>query len=126
MSAAVVIFLLLAGTVFMFLAAVGVVRMPDLFMRMQTTTKATTLGIGCVMIAVAWYFGELAVALRAGAIVVFFYLTAPVAAHVIARAAYFDGTEVWSGTVVDELRGRYIEKTHQLRSKPPRPSGHSR
>jgi len=56
------------------------------------------------------------VALRAGAIVLFFYLTAPVAAHVIARAAYFVGAEIWTSTVADELRGRYEEQTHRLRS----------
>jgi multicomponent Na+:H+ antiporter subunit G len=107
------------GGVVVLLAAVGVVRMPDLMTRMQTTSKAVTLGLGCLMLAVALHFGEIA-ALRAAAIVFFFFVTAPVAAHVIARAAYFVGTKLWEGSVIDELRGRYDEVTHRLRS-----SGHN-
>lgn len=95
---------LLIGSAFMLLAGVGVVRMPDLFMRMQAATKAATLGAGCMLLAVAVHFGELHVATRALLITAFLFLTAPVAAHLIARAAYSVGTPLWRGTLVDELR----------------------
>ncbi len=111
--------LLFVGAVFMLLAAVGVVRMPDLYTRMQATTKATTLGVGCLALAVAVGVGGTGAWLRAVAIIVFLYLTAPVAAHVIARAAYFVGTAKWKGTVVDELEGRYDPATHELRGTGP-------
>lgn len=94
---------LLIGSVFMFLAALGIFRMPDLFSRMQTATKAATLGAGAMLAAVGVHFGDTPTVSRVILIVGFVFLTAPVAAHVIARAAYSMGVKLWSGTVVDEL-----------------------
>ena len=108
--------LLLIGATFLLLASVGVVRMPDVFTRMQAATKASTLGAGCVLLAVAVYFNELGIIMRALAGIVFFLLTAPVTAHVIGRAAYFLGVPLWPGTTRDELRGRYDLSTHRLDS----------
>ena len=106
--------LLLIGATFALLAGVGILRMPDLFMRMQASTKASTLGIGCILGAVAVHFGELAITTRALATMLFVFLTAPVAAHMIARAAYFVGVPLWEGTIIDELRGHYDRRTHRL------------
>jgi hypothetical protein len=53
------------------------------------------------------YFGQFGVATRAWAGVAFIVLTAPVAAHVIGRAAYVRNVPLWHGTITDELRGRY-------------------
>ncbi len=108
--------LILIGTTFMLLASIGITRMPDLFTRMQSTSKAATLGISCMMLAVAFHFGDLGITTRALAVVAFFFLTAPVAAHIIARAAYFVGVPLWEGTVCDELRGQYDPTTHSLGS----------
>jgi len=96
--------LLITGGAFMLLAGIGVARMPDLFMRMQAATKAATLGVGCMLLAVAIHFGELAVATRCVLVTAFVFLTAPVAAHVIARASYSVGVPLWEGTITDELR----------------------
>lgn len=106
--------LMVVGAAFMLLAAIGILRMPDVFMRMQAATKATTLGMGCIALAVALHFGELGVATRAIAAIVFVCLTAPVSAHMIARASYFVGVPLWEGTIVDELRGHYDRRTHRL------------
>lgn len=92
--------------------------MPDLFTRLQVSTKASTLGVGCTLLAVAIYFGELGIIVRALAAIAFFFITIPVAAHMIARAAYFVGVPLWEGTVVDELQGRYDPNTHILESPP--------
>jgi multicomponent Na+:H+ antiporter subunit G len=78
--------------------------MPDMFMRMQAATKAATLGVGCMLLAVAVHFGDLGVTTRAVLVTAFVFLTAPVAAHVIARAAYSVGVPLWTGTLCDELR----------------------
>jgi multicomponent Na+:H+ antiporter subunit G len=107
--------LTLIGAGFALLAAVGVARMPDLFTRMQTATKASTLGVSCTILGVALHFGELGIITRALAIIAFFLLTAPVAAHMIGRAAYFVGVPLWRGTIVNELRERYDPETHALR-----------
>lgn len=95
--------LLVVGTLFMLIAAIGLVRMPDLFLRMSAATKAATLGILCVLGGVALHFGDVVVVLRAVAIALFLSLTAPVAAHMIGRAASADPkVRLWEGTVVDE------------------------
>lgn len=108
--------LMIIGSSFMLLGAIGVARMPDLFTRMQSTTKASTLGIGCMFAAAAVHFGTLEVAIRALAVIIFVFLTQPIGAHMISRAAYFVGVPLWEGTRRDELRGRYDPRTHVLES----------
>lgn len=108
--------LILAGALFMLLAAVGVARMPDVFMRMHSSTKSATLGAGCIMLGAALFFNDFAIAVRALAIVAFLFATAPVAAHMIGRAAYLSGVSLWEGTLGDEMRGCYDEATHALAS----------
>jgi multicomponent Na+:H+ antiporter subunit G len=108
--------LMMSGALFMLLAGVGILRMPDLYMRISATTKAATLGAGLTLLALAVYFNQLGIASRALATIVFIFLTAPVAGHMIARAAYFLGVPLWKGTIANELRGRYDEKTHLLSS----------
>lgn len=110
--------LMLIGAFFMFVAAVGVARMPDLFLRMSATSKSATLGAACVLLAAAVHFDDFGITTRAVATIAFLFLTAPVAAHRIGRAAYFMGVTLWEGTVVDELRGHYDAKTHTLASRP--------
>lgn len=97
---------LIVGSLFMLLAGIGIVRMPDLFMRMQAATKAATLGAGCMLVAVAIFFGGVTVPTRALLVIAFVFLTAPVAAHMIGRAAYSVGVPLWRGTIVDEVRGQ--------------------
>ena len=92
-----------AGGLFAFAAALGVLRLPDVLNRMHASTKAGTLGCGLILVAVAIYFGETGIVARAVAAIVFLMLTAPVAAHMIGRAAYRTGVPLWHGTVIDEL-----------------------
>lgn len=94
----------LAGASFALMAAVGVLRMPDVFTRMQTSTKASTLGIGCLLAGTALQLSDIGSVARAASIAAFIMLTSPVAAHVIARAAYVADVPLWKGTVVDERR----------------------
>lgn len=94
---------LLVGAAFVLVAAVGLARLPDLYTRMHAVTKAGTVGVGSVMLAVALAFGTPSTTARAAAVVIFVALTAPVAAHMIGRAAYLAGVELWEGTFVDEL-----------------------
>ena len=109
--------LLVFGGIFLFIAALGIVRMPDLIMRMHAATKAGALGTVLVIVSVAVHYGELGMAARSLAAVVFILLTAPVAAHAIGRASYFVGIPLWKNTVMDELRGHYDLDTHGLDSK---------
>jgi multicomponent Na+:H+ antiporter subunit G len=94
--------LFIAGATLGLLAAVGVLRMPDVFTRMQASTKASTLGLGCLLAAVALRNPTLSFAVRAASIAAFMLLTTAVAAHAIARAAARSGAPIWKGTIVDE------------------------
>lgn len=111
--------LMLTGAGFALLAAIGVLRFPDLLSRMHAATKCSAFGVSCVMLAAAVHFAELSVATRAFITITFIFATAPVAAHMIGRAAYFVGVPLWRGTVTDELKGHYDLHTHRLESNAP-------
>ena len=108
--------LLLTGASFMLLAAVGIVRLPDLPTRMHASTKAGAMGAMFTMAGVAFFFADSVISARAVAIVVFILITSPIAAHVIGRAGYFIGAPLWSGTIKDELRDNYDSENHTLKS----------
>ncbi len=103
------IFVLL-GAGFCVIAAVGMVRLPDLYVRMHAATKAGTLGVGLAMLAVIVFGlvdGDFSAIWRAVAAVWFIFFTAPIGAHLLARAAYATGVEMWHKSGVDDLRGQY-------------------
>jgi multicomponent Na+:H+ antiporter subunit G len=102
------------GTILCVLSAVGVVRMPDVYTRLQVASKASSLGIALLVVGVAAHFDSLSVTIRALLVVVFLFLTAPVAAHVIGRAAYITGVPLAAGTDQDELAGAYDASTGHL------------
>jgi multicomponent Na+:H+ antiporter subunit G len=114
-----VILLMVAGAMFSALAGVGILRMPDVYMRIQASTKAGSLGVGCLFLAVALHFGALDVATRALLVVGFIFLTAPVAGHMIGRAAYHVGVPMWKRAVIDELKDRFDPATRRLAGRPP-------
>ena len=92
----------MVGATLALLAGVGVVRMPDVFTRMQASTKASTLGLGCLLAALAIRHPDVSVVMRALSIGAFMMLTTAVSAHVIARAAALTGAPLWKGTLIDE------------------------
>jgi multicomponent Na+:H+ antiporter subunit G len=96
--------MLVVGGIFTFLAAVGVVRLPDVYTRMHAASKAGTVGSGLMLIAAGLYAGELVTLARAFAGFVFFILTAPVAAHLVAKAAHQAGYRLSRRAVCDEMR----------------------
>ena len=79
--------LVLTGSFFAFIASLGVVRLPDVLVRMHASTKAGTLSAGLVMLGAAIWFWDLSVTFLLIALVLFLLLTAPIAAHMIGRAA---------------------------------------
>lgn len=99
---------LVLGLIFCLLAAVGIMRMPDIYTRMQASTKAGTLGIAFIIVAVAIHFGDAITALQAGLIIAFLFLTAPIASHLIARSVYFYGKRGWEAGALDEMADMHI------------------
>lgn len=101
---------LVMGALFSLVAAVGVYRLPDILMKMHASTKAGTLGAGLTLVALMITFDDIGVVTRALATIIFLVLTAPVAAHLIGRAAYVSGVNFWKGTIIDEMKDLYEDK----------------
>lgn len=116
MSDIFIIILSTLGAIFILLAALGLIRMPDTYLRISVTTKAATLGIGLILIAATIYFSDIGITSRVLAIILFIFLTAPVGAHLIGRASYFVGIKMWKKSVIDDLEGKYKKTSHQLKS----------
>lgn len=104
------------GVLFILVASVGIVRMPDFFLRLSVTVKASTLGVGFILLSTVVYFGNLPVATKALAIVLFLLLTSPVGAQLICRVAYFKGIKLWKNSVLDDMKGKYDQETQILSS----------
>ena len=79
--------LLITGTLFVGLAAIGTLRMPDIYSRLHAASKAATLGVACLGCALVLHFDEWAIGFRALAFRLVLFLTAPVSTHLIARPA---------------------------------------
>jgi len=80
--------LLVIGGVFVLVGAIGMLRFPDFFMRLHAPTKASTLGVGGVLLAsmgLSWAHGEFGV--HELLITLFLFVTAPVSANLMAKAA---------------------------------------
>ena len=94
----------LIGSLFFLFGTIGLVRMPDLYNRMQASTKTTTLGVlsflcGIGLMELHWMIKLLVIAL-------FVVLTAPVGASTLARASYNAGVKLWEKSIVDKYKER--------------------
>ncbi|WP_299816661.1 monovalent cation/H(+) antiporter subunit G [uncultured Roseibium sp.] len=95
--------MLIIGALFALVASIGLIRLKDVYMRMHAASKAGTLGSGVMLLAMAVHASDLAVVTRAIAGVVFFLLTAPISAHLLAKAAYAAGYRPCADTKEDAL-----------------------
>lgn len=105
--------LLVAGGLFSVLAALGILRLPDFYTRMHAASKAGTIGSGLVLIAAGLGSQDPAILIRALAGFVFFILTAPVSAHLLARAAHLSRVPLAKINVRDD----YARKQNEDRLK---------
>lgn len=92
------------GLIFTLLGSIGLIRFPDVYTRMHAAGLISGLGIFCVLIASLIFFVPGALNIKAIAVVAFGVLTAPVATHMIIRAAYETKVPLWKGSVIDELK----------------------
>jgi multicomponent K+:H+ antiporter subunit G len=101
----VVALLILIGASFTLLGSFGLLRLRDLYERLHTPTKATTLGVGSLLIASAVFFSwhQPGVSLHEVLVALFLFITAPVSAHLIAKAALHQRTPSRSGLPPETL-----------------------
>lgn len=99
--------LLVIGGFFLFVGSFGLVRLPDVYCRMHAATKATTLGLVGVLLACFFVLPTQQIGFRAILAIAFAFLTAPVGAHMIARAAYRYPVRMAKETCCDELESKF-------------------
>src|SRR3954453_14190632 len=113
-SEAIVSILILIGTFFSFLSAIGLVRLPDVYTRSHAASKSTTLGVLCTLFGTFLYFlfSDSYISIRLILGIFFVFLTAPVSAHMICRSAYRSNVKLAETSVMDTLKdaiGEHIE-----------------
>ena len=111
---------LLFGLFFMFVGALGVWRLPDVYNRMHAASKSVTLGISGLLVAAVLHFASvyetsgpgggqigwmtlMGAVTKAVLVIIFQYTAAPVGSHMLARAAHLDAAEKFKGTLGDDL-----------------------
>jgi multicomponent Na+:H+ antiporter subunit G len=93
--------LIVLGVLFNLFGCIGLVRFPDVYNRLQASTKCVTLGTVLLLFGVALASGSGAMAAKAVICAVFILATSPTAAHAIAKGAYASGVALWEQTIVD-------------------------
>lgn len=97
---------ILLGSIIAFISGIGILKFPDVYTRAHAATKSATLAVLLTLSGAFLYFwmteGYISVRLLLG--IIFIFITAPVAGHLIIRAAYRSGVELDSSTVEDELK----------------------
>ena len=101
---------MLLGGLFAFTAAIGLLRLPDLYTRMHAASKAGAMATGLMFLALALVAFDGSVILRAIIGFVFVLLTTPVSAHLLARASFLTGYRPSEATVLVELEEKDISK----------------
>ena len=93
-------FFVLLGGLFMLIGSIGLARLPDFYMRLHTPTKATTLGVGSLLIASMLFFSikNSMFSIHEILITIFLFITAPVSAHMMAKAALHVDTDTLERT----------------------------
>lgn len=93
--------LMLFGTAFNLFGCFGLVRLPDVYNRLQAATKCVTLGTCSILAGCVFYFGFNDAGLKALLCIFFIILTSPTAAHALARGAHIYGVKLWKKSVCD-------------------------
>lgn len=107
----VAVLLILAGTIVSFLSAIGLIRLPDIYTRSHALSKGSTMGVLFILIGTFLFFimeGFFSIRLILG--IFFVFLTAPVAAHVVVRAAYRSNVPLAKESVRDDLKDVFKEE----------------
>jgi len=90
------------GLVFDLFGCIGLMRLPDVYNRLQATTKCVTLGTCSILLGTCILKGLSATGMKAILVAVFLLLTSPVAAHALARGAHKAGVRLWEKSVCDQ------------------------
>jgi len=102
--------LIIVGILFDIFGCIGLVRFPDVYNRLQASTKCVTLGTILLLVGVAFVSASGPIGAKAVICAVFILITSPTAAHAIAKGAYASGVELWEDSVVDKYAEQVDKK----------------
>jgi multicomponent Na+:H+ antiporter subunit G len=101
---------IIVGLAFDFFGCLGLIRLPDVYNRLQASTKCVTLGTCGILFGLFLFRGFTATGIKALLCIIFIILTAPVSAHALARGAHISGVKLWKKSVCD----KYEEDKHAV------------
>ncbi len=99
------------GLTFNLFGCLGLIRLPDVYSRLQASTKCVTLGTCSILFGLFLFKGFTAAGIKALLCILFIMLTAPVSAHALARGAHKSGVKLWDKSVCDKYEEDEISKT---------------
>ena len=105
MSSTIGLIFIIIGLAFDVFGCLGLVRLPDIYNRLQAATKCVTLGTCSILFGTFIVVGFTSAGIKSLLCIIFVLLTSPVAAHALARGAHRSGIKLWDGSVID----RYAE-----------------
>lgn len=97
--------LLFMGLFFIAVGSIGIIRFPDIYSRLQAASKGVTLGTCVLLLGTLFLSGWNSMAIKCGICIAFIIITAPTAAHAIARSAHAFGIKLWDKSVVNQYDG---------------------
>ncbi|HOK40927.1 MAG TPA: monovalent cation/H(+) antiporter subunit G [bacterium] len=105
------------GALFNLFGCIGLIRLPDIYNRLQASTKCVTLGTSLLLFGVVIKTGLNATGIKAILCIIFILLTSPVAAHAISRAAHLSGIKLWEKSIIDKLDEDNKQKQNEEKGK---------
>lgn len=102
--------LYIIGVLFNLFGAFGLLRLPDIYNRLQAATKCVTLGTCMILLGVFIDYGFSGLGTKALICIIFIMFTSPTAAHAISRGSHIFGIKLWKNSVVDKLAEDESEK----------------
>ena len=113
----------LSGSVVTFIAALGVLRLPDFFMRMHAATKAGVVGPSLLLMGAGFYEPSLSAWIKIALAILFLLMTTPIAAHLLGKAGFVGGVRLWEGTARNDLN-EVLPASSFTEALPPRGANH--
>lgn len=100
----------IAGALFILISAIGLLRLPDLFMRMHASTKTTSMGFTLILIGVIVAFPAPGTVIKSLLIIIFIYLTTPLGTHMVGKSGHLLGIKQWRHAVRDDMKKKSTPK----------------
>lgn len=92
------------GALFMLISSIGMLRLPDFYIRNSASTKAVVLGVLLVLLGVGIHYNDIMIFIEIFAILFFIFLIAPLAAHIVSRAAVITNVKFWDKTDTEKVK----------------------